>query len=146
MVFKQFDITGEWSSFYPWITSQLKIIQEGNIIEYREAVNLLLFRHYPSKIVYKCTISWRHRWIFCQKKNCEKVPPLFFTSRSWRVSRFALLGKIGNHLHKKVRLTPRKLYIARFCKRRGTLFKSLHSWLAVEVCKLAVEVFSPYRK
>ena len=34
----------------------------------------------------------------------------------------------------------------RFCKRRGTLFKSLLTLLAEEVCWLAVEVLSPYRK
>ena len=35
---------------------------------------------------------------------------------------------------------------SRFRKRRGTLFISLLSWLAVEVCWLTAEVLSPYRK
>ena len=34
----------------------------------------------------------------------------------------------------------------RFCIWRGTLFKSILSWLAVEVCWLAVEVLSPCQK
>ena len=32
---------------------------------------------------------------------------------------------------------------SRFCKRRGTLFKSLLIWQAVVVCWVAVEVLSP---
>ena len=35
---------------------------------------------------------------------------------------------------------------ARFCKRRGTLLISFLSWLAEEVCWLAVEVLSPCQK
>ena len=48
-----------------------------------------------------------------------------------------LPGRDGNWIFGNRMVDPR------FCERRGTLFISLLSWLAVEVCWLAVEVLSP---
>ena len=74
---------------------------------YRGAVNLILFRHCPSKIFWKCTIwniniQYKNGWYTLQKLTKPvfalwKNFRIFFTVRSGKLSKVALFwGKIVN--------------------------------------------------
>ena len=85
--------------------------------------------------------------------NCWKaiafVQVLILMKITWAYFLNWIQKKIAFSLQEEVHFQDAKTTAigvkSRFYKRRGTLFISLLSWLAVKICRLAVELLSPYQ-